>query len=76
LLRSGLTRRPPPNNQYTRKKIITFLSSVPPNLEATNQLTLDCHGGNRHTQELKTIISNTPYFASLDNKTKQDILDL
>jgi hypothetical protein len=52
------------------------LSSVPPNLEATNQLTLDCHGGNPHTQELKTIISNTPDFASLDNKTKQDILDL
>jgi len=52
------------------------LSSVLPNLEATNQLTLDCHGGSPHTQELKPIISNTPDFASLDNKTKQDILDM
>lgn len=52
------------------------MSSFLPILEDTNQLTLGCHGGRLHTQELKTIISNTPDFDSLDNKTKQDILDL
>jgi len=52
------------------------LSSVLPILEATNKLILDCHGGRPYTRELKTIKSNTPDFASLDNKTKQDILDL
>lgn len=52
------------------------MSSLLPILEATNQLTLGCHGGSPHTQELKTIVTNIPDFDSLDNKTKQGILDL